>query len=212
MPSHTPHLCPTCEAPLDANGCCDEHGAVLEEGAGGSGNGRVPKEDDARERDEGREQPRAEDRDEDENEDERGSEGEAQTEQSDLGFHVPTDVIDGEDELLVFVDAPGVSADDFEVVLEEQMLTIRGERSCPYDEEGDGHDRRERAFGRFERVLYVPRGLDPEAVEASLADGVLSVRIPRSDPAEPRVIPVTGGRFRRRRRSSGKGRSSNSRG
>ena len=51
----------------------------------------------------------------------------------------------------------------------------------------------ERGFGRFERSLRVPRGLDPDAIEASLTDGVLHLRIPKPESLKPRKIEIKGG-------------------
>jgi HSP20 family protein len=71
-------------------------------------------------------------------------------------------------------------------------VTIRGERPFPYDDQDSDRTWRrvERSFGRFERVLCVPRGLDPNAIEAELRDGVLTLRIPRPEPAKPHRIQI----------------------
>lgn len=74
------------------------------------------------------------------------------------------------------------------------MLTLRGERQYPYGDDGDRGVRRvERGFGRFERSLRVPRGLDPDAIEASFTNGVLRLRIPKPESLRPRRIEITGG-------------------
>src|SRR4051812_46494570 len=107
-------------------------------------------------------------------------------------FTPPADVLVTDDEVRVLMDLPGVSAENLEIELENDILTIRGERPFPYGEgEGDRTWRRvERSFGRFERVLRVPRGLDPNAIEAELRDGVLTLRIPRPEPARPHRIQI----------------------
>ncbi|HEY4428549.1 MAG TPA: Hsp20/alpha crystallin family protein [Solirubrobacteraceae bacterium] len=104
----------------------------------------------------------------------------------------PADVLVKDDEVKVEMDVPGVSADDLEIELENDVLTIRGERRFPYDNEQDDRAWRrvERRFGRFERVLRVPRGLDPNAIDAELHHGVLTVRIPRPEPPQPRRIEI----------------------
>jgi HSP20 family protein len=107
-------------------------------------------------------------------------------------FTPPADVLVTDNEVRVEMDVPGVSADNVEIELENDVLTIRGERPFPYgDEESDRAGRRvERSFGRFERVLRVPRGLDPNAIDAQLRDGVLTLRIPRPEPPQPRRIEI----------------------
>jgi HSP20 family protein len=109
-------------------------------------------------------------------------------------FVPPADVLVDDDGVTVYMDVPGVGSDQLDVELENDMLTVRGERPYPYGEDGNGAARRiERGFGRFERSLRVPRGLDPDAIEASLTDGVLHLRIPKPESLKPRKIEIKGG-------------------
>jgi HSP20 family protein len=109
-------------------------------------------------------------------------------------FVPPADVLVDDDGVTVYMDVPGVGSDHLDVELENDMLTVRGERPHPYGEDGDQAVRRiERGFGRFERSLRVPRGLDPDAIEASLTDGVLHLRIPKPESLKPRKIEIKGG-------------------
>jgi HSP20 family protein len=95
----------------------------------------------------------------------------------------------------VYMDVPGLNADTLEIELENDVLTVRGERPFPYaTEDGDRSVRRiERRFGKFERSLRVPRGLDPDSVEASLVDGVLTLRIPKPESQKPRKVQIKTG-------------------
>jgi HSP20 family protein len=98
-----------------------------------------------------------------------------------------------DDGVSVYMDVPGLKAEDLDIELENEVLSVRGERPNPYGD-GDGGRgtwrRIERGFGRFERSLRVPRGLDPEAIDASLHDGVLNLRIPKPDALKPHRIEV----------------------
>jgi HSP20 family protein len=69
---------------------------------------------------------------------------------------------------------------------------VRGERPYPY---GDGASakRVERGFGAFERTLRVTDGLDPDRIEATMQDGVLTLRLPKSEARKPRRIEVQAG-------------------
>jgi HSP20 family protein len=96
-------------------------------------------------------------------------------------FIPPADVLVGEDGVTVYMDVPGLSAESLEIELDNDVLTVRGER--PFR-------RIERRFGRFERSLRVPRGLDPGSVQAELADGVLTLRIPKPPELEPRRVEI----------------------
>jgi hypothetical protein len=98
-------------------------------------------------------------------------------------------------------------SEELEVELENDILTVRGERPYPYSrEEGGGAIQRiERRFGRFERSLRVPAGLDPEAIEAALTDGVLRLRIPLPQTKRARRIEVKAGENGGRREQAHEG-------
>lgn len=107
-------------------------------------------------------------------------------------FIPPADLLVDDDGVTVYMDVPGLRADNLEIELENDLLTIRGDRPFPYAREsGRGPVRRiERGFGRFERTLRVPRGLDPEAIDAALSDGVLTLRIPKPETMRPRRVEI----------------------
>jgi HSP20 family protein len=107
-------------------------------------------------------------------------------------FIPPADLLIDDDGVTVYMDVPGLRSENLEIELENDTLTIRGERPFPYArEDGAGPVRRlERGFGRFERTLRVPVGLDPEAVQAELADGVLTLRIPKPETLRSRRIEI----------------------
>ncbi len=107
-------------------------------------------------------------------------------------FVPPADLLVDDDGVTVYMDVPGLRSDNLEIELENDVLTIRGDRPFPYaQDDGRGPVRRiERGFGRFERTLRVPRGLDPEAIDAGLADGVLTLRIPKPETMRPRRVEI----------------------
>jgi HSP20 family protein len=112
-------------------------------------------------------------------------------------FVPPADVIVTDEGVTVVMDVPGLRAENLEIELENDMLTVRGERAYPYGEDGDPqrHEWRriERSFGRFERSLRVPAGLSPDQVQASLADGVLTINVPRPQSPQPKRIQIEAG-------------------
>ena len=109
-------------------------------------------------------------------------------------FVPPADVLIDQDAVTVYMDVPGLGSDQLQIELENDMLSVRGERAYPYGADQQSQIRRiERAFGRFERTLRVPRGLDPNAVEASLSNGVLNMRIPKPEQLKPHRIQVAAG-------------------
>lgn len=107
-------------------------------------------------------------------------------------FVPPADLLVDDEGVTVYMDVPGLRSDNLDIELENDVLTIRGERPFPYARDaGSGPVRRiERGFGRFERTLRVPRGLDPEAIDAALSDGVLTLRIPKPETMRPRRVEI----------------------
>ena len=95
----------------------------------------------------------------------------------------------------VTMDVPGLQTDDLEIELENDVLTVRGERAYPHGTDGEPRawQRIERGFGKFERSLQIPRGLDPDAIEASLDAGVLTLRIPKPEKLKPKRVQIAAG-------------------
>jgi HSP20 family protein len=110
-------------------------------------------------------------------------------------FVPPADVLVSEDGVTVHMDVPGLRTDDLEIELENDTLSVRGERRFPYQTDSEQRVWRhiERRFGRFERSLRVPGGLDSDSVEASIADGVLTMTIPRPESLKPHRVQIRAG-------------------
>lgn len=110
------------------------------------------------------------------------------------GYSPPADVLVTDEAVTVMMDVPGLRVDDLEIELADDVLTVRGERRDPYSSDGESRawQQLERGFGRFERSLQVPRGLDPNAIEASLDAGVLTLRIPKPERLKPRRVEIAG--------------------
>ncbi len=89
----------------------------------------------------------------------------------------------------VHVDMPGVSADQVDINVERGVLTITAERSWPR-EEGDQLYLNERPTGVFRRQVHLGDSLDVDGIEADFADGVLTLRIPISERAQPKRIEI----------------------
>ena len=85
---------------------------------------------------------------------------------------------------------PGISAEDLDIQAIGNKLSISGERKIPSEKGDVRYHRREREAGKFSRLINLPGDIDAEGVEASLADGVLSVRVPKSEKAKPRQIAI----------------------
>ena len=80
---------------------------------------------------------------------------------------------------VVHADLPGMRRDQVQIELEDNVLTISGERRVEGPQSNGGYLRTERARGPFARSLTLPAGIDPQRIEATLDNGVLELRIPK---------------------------------
>jgi HSP20 family protein len=100
------------------------------------------------------------------------------------------DLVETQDDFVLKADLPGMSESDVDVELENNVLTISGERKTEHEEQHEGYYRLERATGAFSRALSLPEGIDADAVAAAFEDGVLTVRIPKPAQAKPRRVKI----------------------
>jgi HSP20 family protein len=105
-------------------------------------------------------------------------------------FDLALDVLTTNDELVVTCDVPGVRSEDLDIVLENRVLTIKGARNWE-NKEDSRHMVLGRSYGAFARSITLPQGLDEEKLSANLADGVLTIRVPKHPKARPVKIAVT---------------------
>jgi HSP20 family protein len=103
------------------------------------------------------------------------------------------DLVEIQDAFVLRADLPGVSESDVNIELDDNVLTISGERKAEHEERKEGYYRVERASGAFQRSLTLPEGVDPEAIEASFDNGVLEVRIPKPEQRKPRKVTISAG-------------------
>jgi HSP20 family protein len=106
------------------------------------------------------------------------------------GFVPPVDIWEGEHEVVIELDVPGVKAEDLSAEVVEGQLVVTGERHSP-----DGAVRRyrsERWQGRFVRSFGVPQGIDGERISADYTDGVLRLTLPKPEEARPKRITIAG--------------------
>jgi len=101
------------------------------------------------------------------------------------------DVVEQADGYLVRADLPGLSEQDVSISVENDVLTISGERKSEHEQSKDGYRRVERAFGRFSRSLRLPEGVDADAVSASFDKGVLEIGIPKPEARKPHRVEIT---------------------
>ena len=110
--------------------------------------------------------------------------------ESTSGWLPALDVFEDDDKVTVQVELAGMRKEDFDISLQDDMLTISGERKSESEKREGESFRSERFFGRFSRSITLPSPVKAEEVKAAYEDGVLTVTLPKAEEAKPKKIQV----------------------
>jgi HSP20 family protein len=114
-------------------------------------------------------------------------------EQESLGmgsFIPPVDVYEDAHQLVLKLEVPGIKQDDLDVRVENQTLTVKGERKFETNEKEENFHRIERRYGSFTRNFTLPQTVDTGAVKANYEDGVLTISLAKKEAAKPKQVRV----------------------
>ena len=115
-----------------------------------------------------------------------------QSDESALTTWAPSvDIYETENELVLKADLPEVPEKDIDIHVENNMLTIRGERKFEQKVKQDNYLRVERAYGAFSRSFSLPNTVDTEAIKAEYKNGVLTVFMPKRAESKPKQVKIT---------------------
>jgi HSP20 family protein len=103
------------------------------------------------------------------------------------------DIYETENELVLKADLPDVDEKDLDIQIENNMLTIRGERKFDHEVKEDNYLRIERTYGAFSRSFSLPNTVNAEAIKAEYKNGVLRVELPKRAESKPRQVKVNVG-------------------
>ncbi len=106
------------------------------------------------------------------------------------GWHPRVDVVESDHEFTVHAELPGLNKDDIKVTLEDNVLTIEGERKHEDEQKDKQFFRRERSYGKFKRAFKLGTEVQAEKIAANYKDGILILTLPKSEAAKPRQIEV----------------------
>jgi HSP20 family protein len=106
------------------------------------------------------------------------------------GFVPAVDIYEDAHKVLVKVEVPGIKQDDLDVRLENQTLTVRGERKFETEEKEENFHRIERRFGSFVRTFTVPQTVDTESISANYDAGVLTITLAKKAEAKPKQVKI----------------------
>ncbi len=105
-------------------------------------------------------------------------------------FVPPVDVYEDENSIQVRLEVPGIDEKDIDIRLENNLLTIRGERKFEKEEKEESFHRIERRYGSFTRSFTLPATVNPDDVQADYDKGVLKIRLAKRAEAKPKQIKV----------------------
>ena len=103
----------------------------------------------------------------------------------------PVDVQETPDAYLFHAELPGLTKDDINITLENNVLRLSGERKLEKDAKKENYHRVERTYGTFTRSFTLPTQVDADKVQASFENGILTVAVPKAEQAKPRKIAIS---------------------
>jgi HSP20 family protein len=117
--------------------------------------------------------------------------GELQNESLSAGnFIPPVDIYEDANRLVLKLEVPGISQEDLQINLENQTLTVKGERKFVNDEKEENFHRIERRYGSFVRSFTLPSTVETESAQASYENGVLAITLPKKEAAKPKQVKI----------------------
>ena len=100
------------------------------------------------------------------------------------------DIYDNDDNIVIKAELPGVDKENIDVDVKGRFLTLKGERSAENAVKEEKYHRKERVYGKFERVFTLPAEVDSEKIKADYKDGILTIHIPKPAKEQPRQITI----------------------
>jgi len=100
------------------------------------------------------------------------------------------DIFETENDLVLKADLPDIDPKAIEIQIENDTLTLKGERKFEQQKNGKGYHRLERSYGSFVRAFSLPETVDPENVKADYKAGVLTITLAKKELAKPRSIKI----------------------
>ena len=101
------------------------------------------------------------------------------------------DVSETKDDVIINTEIPGMSKDDVKVSVQDNILTLSGEKKQEKVEKDANYHRMERSYGSFSRSFTLPTAVQPDKVKANYKDGILRITLPKSEEVKPKQIPIT---------------------
>lgn len=108
-----------------------------------------------------------------------------------IGFREPAiEVYEEKDDVVVKAEIPGIKKEELEVNITDDLLTIKGEKKKEEEVKEKGYYYSERSYGSFERSIEIPRAVHADKARASFKDGILEVRLPKTEEAKRKEVKL----------------------
>jgi len=102
----------------------------------------------------------------------------------------PVDITEDDENVFVAVEVPGMTKEDVKITLQDNVLTIRGEKKQEMEKKDANYHRLERSYGSFTRSFSLPTGVVPDKIKAQYQDGLLKISLPKAEQVKPKEIPI----------------------
>ena len=100
------------------------------------------------------------------------------------------DIAEHDDAYVVKAELPGITKEDVKITVQDNVLTIRGEKKQESESKGSSYHRVERTYGSFQRSFTLPTSVKSDKIDAAFKDGILSITMPKAEEAKPKQIEV----------------------
>ncbi len=116
--------------------------------------------------------------------------GGSRDEGTSTGVLPAVDVVERDSDFVVNLEIPGVAKEDVKITVQENVLTVKGEKKFETEKEGETYHRVERSYGAFQRSFTLPATVKSDLIEASHTNGILHIVLPKQEKAKPKEIEV----------------------
>ncbi|UCB52177.1 MAG: Hsp20/alpha crystallin family protein [Candidatus Zixiibacteriota bacterium] len=117
--------------------------------------------------------------------------GPARVQWTDGVWNPSVDVSEDKDNVVVRAEMPGLNKDDVKISVQDNVLTLKGEKKQEKEEKESDYHRIERSYGSFCRSFQLPTAVEADKIKASYRDGVLNITLPKTEEVKPKEIPIS---------------------
>jgi HSP20 family protein len=112
-------------------------------------------------------------------------------EKADSSWCPSTDIYESKKEYVFKVELPGIKKEDIKIEVKDDILTIKGERKEEKEVKKDDYHKIESYSGSFSRSFHIPKGIDEKKIKAELKDGILELKVPKSEEKKVKQVPIS---------------------